>query len=81
MGNASGDWWSMRRHVMLVGSSSGGRHGRRLPLAVTTELVQPSDVVPATVVNTEVERLRRYLEVSQAMLEVTKREMQVIRDQ
>jgi hypothetical protein len=40
-----------------------------LPLVVTVEPAQPSDVAPAATAETEVERLRRYLEVYQAMLE------------
>jgi hypothetical protein len=37
--------------------------------------------VPTTAVETEVERLWRYLKVSKATLEVVKWEMQAIRDQ
>jgi hypothetical protein len=37
--------------------------------------VQPSDATPAMVAETEVERLRWYLEVSQATLEVVEWEM------
>jgi hypothetical protein len=48
---------------------------------MTVEPAQPSDAAPAMVVEVEVERLRRYLEVSQATLEAVKQEMQVIRDQ
>jgi hypothetical protein len=38
------------------------------------------DAAPAAAAEIEVERLRRYLEVSQATLEATEREMQVVRD-
>jgi hypothetical protein len=54
----------MQRHVTWARSSSNGRHGRQLPLAVTAEPAQPLDVAPAAAVETEVERLRRFLEVS-----------------
>jgi hypothetical protein len=47
---------------------------------MTAEPTQPLDAAPAVTVETEVERLRRYLEVSQATLEATEREMQVVRD-
>jgi hypothetical protein len=63
-GDASSDGWPMRCRMMWVGSSSGGRHGRRLPLTVTAEPVQSLDAMLAVVAETEVERLRRYLEVS-----------------
>jgi hypothetical protein len=63
---------------MRVGSSSGGGRGRHLPLAVTLEPAQPLDATPATAVETELERLRRYLDVSQAALEAAEREMQAI---
>jgi hypothetical protein len=44
---------------------------------MSVELAQLLDVAPAVV---EVGRLRRYLEVSQAALEVAKQEMQAVRD-
>jgi hypothetical protein len=44
------------------------------------EPVQPLDGAPAAGLETEVEQLRRYLEVSQATLEVAEWEMQVIQD-
>jgi hypothetical protein len=47
-----------------VGSSSGGRRGRGLPLIVSVEPAQPLDAAPAVAVEMEVDRLRRYLEVS-----------------
>jgi hypothetical protein len=52
-----------------------GGHGRRFPLAVTAELAQPSNAASAATAKTEVERLRRYLEVSYATLEVVEQEM------
>jgi hypothetical protein len=63
-GDASSGERSTRRRVTRAGSSSGGGHGRRLPLAMTAEPVQPLDVVSSATAETEVERLRRYLEVS-----------------
>jgi hypothetical protein len=54
----------MQHRVTKAGSSSGGGHGRCLPLAVTVEPAQPSDAVPIATVETEVERLWRFLEVS-----------------
>jgi hypothetical protein len=47
---------------------------------MTVEPTQPLDAASAAAAETEVERLRRYLEVSQATLEVIEREMQVVRD-
>jgi hypothetical protein len=38
-------------------------------------MTQPVDAMPATAVETEVERFRRYLEVSQATLEAAEQEM------
>jgi hypothetical protein len=49
-------------------------------MAMTAEPVQPLDAAPVTVAETEVERLQRFLEVSQTMLEAVKWEMQVTRD-
>jgi hypothetical protein len=46
--------------------------------AVPAPLLDVASVVAA---ETEVEQLRRYLEVSQAMLKAVEREMQVVRDQ
>jgi hypothetical protein len=43
-----------------------------LPLIVSVEPTQPPDVVLAAATETEVDRLRWYLEVSQAALEVAK---------
>jgi hypothetical protein len=63
-GDMSGDGQSMWRHVTWVGLSSGGEHGRHLPLAVSAESAQPSDAAPSAVAETEVEGLKRYLEVS-----------------
>jgi hypothetical protein len=64
-GDASRDRWSTWRYLMRVGSpSSVNEHKRPLPLAVSFEPAQPSDAASAAVVETEVERLRRYLEVS-----------------
>jgi hypothetical protein len=51
-----------------------------LPLIVSVEPAQLPDAAPAAAVETEVDRLRRYLEVSQATLEVVEREMQAVRD-
>jgi hypothetical protein len=59
-GDASGEGWSTRCHLMGVGSSSGGRRRRGLPLAMSLEPTQPSDVASAATAETEVERLRRY---------------------
>jgi hypothetical protein len=56
--------------VTGVGSSSGGGYGRRLPLAMTAEPMPLLGATPAAVAKTEVELLRRYLEVSQTALEV-----------
>jgi hypothetical protein len=42
---------------------------------MTGELAQPSNPASATTVEIEVERLRRYLEVSQGTLEVVEWEM------
>jgi hypothetical protein len=48
---------------------------------MTVEPEPPLDAVSAMVAEIEVEQLRRYLEVSQATLKATEREMQVVRDQ
>jgi hypothetical protein len=48
---------------------------------VTTKLAQTLDDALAAAAETEVEGLRRFLEVSQTALEVAEREMQVVRDQ
>jgi hypothetical protein len=63
-GDVSGDGRSMWRRVTWAGLSSGSGHGRHLPLAVTAEPAQPSDVVPPTAAEMEVERLKGYPEVS-----------------
>jgi hypothetical protein len=44
------------------------------------EPTQASDVVSVTTMETEVDRLKRYLEVSQATLEVVEQEMQTVLD-
>jgi hypothetical protein len=49
-------------------------------MAMTVEPVQPLDAAPVAVAETEVERLQRFLEVSQTMLEAVKWEMQVTQD-
>jgi hypothetical protein len=51
-----------------------------LPLIVPTEPTQASDAVPVATMETEVDRLKRYLEVSQATLEVVEQEMQTVLD-
>jgi hypothetical protein len=53
--DASNGGRSMWCRVMGAGLSSGGGHGRRLPLAMTTEPVPLLDAAPATVAETEVE--------------------------
>jgi hypothetical protein len=45
---------------------------------MSLESVQPSDAALVTAVKTELERLRRYLEVSQVTLEVAERETQAV---
>jgi hypothetical protein len=45
---------------------------------VIVEPAQSVDAAPAVVAETEVERLRRYLEVSQVTLEAAELEMQVV---
>jgi hypothetical protein len=72
--DASRDGRSMWRRLTGVGSSSSGGRGRRLPLVVFLEPAQPLDAAPAAAAETELERLRRYLEVSQAALEVAERD-------
>jgi hypothetical protein len=49
-----------------------------LPLVVYSEPAQPPNVALAAAMETEVEWLRRYLEVSQGTLETAKREMQAV---
>jgi hypothetical protein len=68
----------MRCRVTWARSSSDGERGRHLPLAVIVEPAQSVDAVPAVAAETEVERLRRYLEVSQFVLEAAEPEMQVV---
>jgi hypothetical protein len=80
-GDASSGGRSTRRHVTRAGSSSGGGYRRRLPPTATAELVPLLDVASAVALEIELERLRRYLEVSQATLKVVEQEMQVVRDQ
>jgi hypothetical protein len=76
--DASGDGRSMRRHLTRVGSPSGGGRWSHPPLGVSLESAQPSDAALVTAVKTELERLRRYLEVSQVTLEVAERETQAV---
>jgi hypothetical protein len=71
----------MWRRLTRVGSPSGGEYERPLPLAMSLEPAQPSDAAPTVAVESELERLRRYLEVSQAALKATEQEMQVVRGQ
>ena len=59
----------------LTGSVIPCRAWGRLPLAVSSEPAQPLDAAPVAATETELERLRGYLEVSQAMLEAVEREM------
>jgi hypothetical protein len=54
-GDAFGDRQSMRRHLTRVGSLSDGEHGRPLPLAVSLEPAQPSDVAPAAAAESKLE--------------------------
>jgi hypothetical protein len=46
-----------------------------------SEPVQPPDATSATTAEAELERLRRFLKVSQAALEVAEQKMQTVRDQ
>jgi hypothetical protein len=48
---------------------------------MSLEPVQPPDAASVAAVETELERLRRYLEVSQAPLEAAELEMQVVQGQ